>query len=295
MPRGEYQPRRHEPHQDDRVKTALQTLEAGIDAILDSDHFVAYLRTMARLPHYSFGNLILIHAQHPAPTMVAGYRRWQNLGRQVHKGERGIKILVPYKRKVTQDEDRNDDAGDRMVVQGFGVGTVFDVSQTDGDPLPEPPRPEAIDGVSDVGMRLFVDLWDFLELNGVSVSREQTAPANGYFQPATNRVAIGYHSDGDQATKTLTHETAHVVAGHTLGMNDRDVETVAESAAFVVLTRYGLDSAGYSFPYIARWAQDRGVFKRNVDTVQHVASAIIAGLEGDAVVPHHTVADVTLE
>ncbi len=282
MPRGEFQPRHDESQQDDRVKHALETLEAGIDAILDSDHFAAYLRTMARLPQYSFGNLVLIHAQHPAPTMVAGYRRWQELGRQVKKAERGIKILVPHKRKITREEESDDTESTRMMVRGFGVGTVFDVSQTEGDPLPEPPRPEVIDGASDMGMRLYGDLLDFLETNGVSVSREHTEPANGYFQPATNHVAIGYHIDGDQATKTLTHETAHVVAGHTLGMNDRDVETVAESAAYVVLTRYGLDSSGYSFPYIARWSQDRTVLKRNLDTVQHVSSTIIAGIEGDA-------------
>jgi antirestriction protein ArdC len=279
MSRGEYQPRHHEHQQDDRVKNALETLETGIDAILDSEHFAAYLRTMARLPHYSFGNLVLIHAQHPAPTMVAGYRRWQELGRQVKKAEHGIKILVPYTRKMTQSDVGDSDAENRVVVRGFGVGTVFDVSQTEGDPLPEPPRPEVVEGASDLGMRLYVDLWDFLETNGVSVSREHTEPANGYFQPATNHVGIGYHIDGDQVTKTLTHETAHVVAGHTLGMNDRDVETVAESAAYVVLTRYGLDSASYSFPYVARWAQDRAVLKRNLDTVQHVSSAIIAAIE----------------
>lgn len=131
-------------------------------------------------------------------------------------------------------------------------------------------------------MRLFVDLWDFLQSNGVSVSREHTEPANGYFQPAANHVGVGYHIDGDQATKILTHETAHVVAGHTLGMKDRDIETVAESAAYVVLTRYGLDSASYSFPYIAQWAQDRTILKRNLDTVHHVSSAIVAGIEDGA-------------
>ena len=291
MPRGEYQPRHDESQQDDRVKNALETLEAGIHAILDSDHFAAYLRTMARLPQYSFGNLVLIHAQHPAPTMVAGYRRWQELGRQVKKAERGIKILVPHiyrgKRTGEGTSEKDHESGDEQepgtkTLRGFGVGTVFDVSQTDGPPVPEPPPVEMIDGASDMGMRLYGDLLDFLETNGISVSREHTEPANGYFQPATNHVAIGYHIDGDQATKTLTHETAHVVAGHTLGMNGQDIETVAESAAFVVLTRYGVDSSGYSFPYVARWARDRTTLKRNLDTVQHVSSTIIAALEGDS-------------
>jgi len=132
MPRGEYQPRYGEQPREDRVKDAILSLEAGIDAILEGDGFAAYLKTMAKLPHYSFGNVLLIHAQHPAPTMVAGYRRWQSLGRQVRKGERGIKILVPYRRKIAQDEDSDETPGERMAVRGFGVGTVFDVSSTEG-------------------------------------------------------------------------------------------------------------------------------------------------------------------
>jgi hypothetical protein len=136
-----------------------------------------------------------------------------------------------------------------------------------------------IKGASDPGMRLFVDLWDYLESHNVSVSREHTAPANGYFRPAVNHVGIGSHVDGDQATKTLAHETAHVVAGHALGMDDRDVETVAESSAFVVLSYYGIDTSGYWFPYVARWAQDRAILKRNLDAIQRVASTILAGVE----------------
>jgi len=89
------------------------------------------------------------------------------------------------------------------------------------------------------------------------------------------------HIDGDQATKTLMHETAHMVAGHALGMDHRDVETVAESAAFVVLQHYGIDSAEYTFPYLATWAQDRTVLKRNLSAVQHTAHRIIRGLEGE--------------
>jgi hypothetical protein len=85
---------------------------------------------------------------------------------------------------------------------------------------------------------------------------------------------------GDQATKTLAHETGHVVAGHTFGMNSRDVETVGESAAFAVLSHFGIDSSGYTFAYVARWAQDRAVLKRNLEAIQQTAHQIIEGLEG---------------
>jgi hypothetical protein len=277
MPRGEYSPRYGEPTREDRVRDALQTLEHGIDSILDSEGFASYLQTLARFHSYSFGNVLLIRAQRPDATRVAGYRKWLELGRQVKKGEQGIKILVPFKHKATVAEEDGED----VVVKGFGVGTVFDVAQTDGDTLPNPPAVERIGGASDRGMRLFVDLLDYLELQNVPVARENTKPANGYFDPKRRHVALDVDLDGDQATKTLTHEACHVVADHTLGMISQDVETVAESAAFVVLNHYGLDSSGYTFPYVAGWAQNRVILKRNLGAVQGTAHRVIADLEGE--------------
>jgi hypothetical protein len=196
----------------------------------------------------------------------------------VKKGEKGIKILVPYKHKIKPEEGQEQE--ETVVLRGFGVGTVFDVSQTEGDPIPQGPMPEVIDGASDVGMRLYVDLIDYLDTRGIPVARAHTAPSNGSFDPHTGQISVGYHIDGDQASKTLTHEAAHAVAGHTLGMNSQDVETVAESAAYVVLNHYGIDSSGYSFPYVSRWAQDRAVFKANLEAIQQTAHQIIGGLEG---------------
>jgi len=229
--------------------------------------------------------------QAPAATRVAGYKKWQELGRQVRKGEKGIVILVPHKRRLTRDQkDTGDEqkeegiAAERTAltsVSGFGIGRLFDISQTDGDPLPEPPHPEMVDGASDTGMRLYADLLDYLELHGVTTGREDTEPANGYYQPFNRHVGIGHHINGDQATKTLTHEVAHMVSGHLSGGERRDAETIAESAAFVVLTHYGIDSSDYTFPYVATWAQDRAVLKRNLAAIQQVSHRIIAGIEGE--------------
>jgi hypothetical protein len=130
-------------------------------------------------------------------------------------------------------------------------------------------------------MRLFVDLLDYLEGEGIPVRREVLPTANGYWEPDTKRIGLGTHIDGDQATKTLTHETAHMVAGHTLGMQDSDLETVAESVAFVILSHYGIDSSGYSFPYVARWARNRTVLKRNLDAIQRASHRILATFEGE--------------
>src|SRR5947209_15248231 len=100
MPRGEHdRPGGLSPHE--RTATALKTLEEGIDAILTGEAFADYLRTMARFHAYSAGNIALIKFQAPFASRVAGYHRWQELGRQVKKGEKAIKILVPHKRKIT--------------------------------------------------------------------------------------------------------------------------------------------------------------------------------------------------
>jgi antirestriction protein ArdC len=279
MPRGEYESRYRGPTREERLQDTLQTLERGIDSILTSETFASYLKALSRFHSYSFGNVLLIRAQRPDATRVAGYWKWLELGRQVKKGEQGIKVLVPFKHKATTAEE---DETSAFVVKGFGVGTVFDVAQTEGDPLPDPPAVDPISGASDRGMRLFADLLDYLELQNVPVTRETTKPANGYFDPKRRRVALDVDLDSDQATKTLTHETCHVVAGHTLGMNSQDVETVAESAAFVVLNHYGIDISGYTFPYVAGWAQDRVILKRNLGAVQQTAHRIIVDLEGES-------------
>lgn len=137
-------------------------------------------------------------------------------------------------------------------------------------------------------MRLYADLLDYLNEHGIAVGRDDTGHANGSYDPHRRQIAIGYHIDGDQATKTLTHETAHAIAGHTLSMNSRDVETVAESTAFVVLSHYGIDSAGYSFPYVSAWARDKQTFRRNLTAIQHTAHTIIGALEAETERPSRT-------
>ena len=117
--------RREQAHRA-RLDEALRQLEAGIDAILESDGYQRYLAAMGRFHRYSYGNILLILAQQPGATRVAGYRRWQALGRQVRRGERGITIITP---RFSQEKDP--DSGEkREVLAGFGTGTVFDIAQT---------------------------------------------------------------------------------------------------------------------------------------------------------------------
>ena len=260
----------------ERVNAALASLEQGIDGILDSQSFAAYLATMAKFHQYSAGNILLITLQAPEASRVAGYQRWKQLGRQVKLGEKGIKILVPHVKKQTDEETGEEE----RIVRGFGLGTVFDIKQTDGKPLPEPPVAREIRESTDAGMVLFGHLMRFVEGEGVTVEREELEHGHGYYAPNERRIALGNHLEGDQRTKTLAHEAVHYVADHRGWTSREDAETVAESAAFVVLNHYGIDTSGYSFAYVANWAQDRAVVKRNLEAIQRTAHAVIAGMEG---------------
>jgi hypothetical protein len=106
----------------ERLAATLGTLEAGVDSIVGSEEFGRYLTVMSRFHTYSFGNTMLIHLQRPDATRVAGYRKWQELGRQVRKGEQGIKILVPHRMKIQSEVDTDE----QVVIRSFGIGSVFD-------------------------------------------------------------------------------------------------------------------------------------------------------------------------
>jgi hypothetical protein len=269
---------------DERLAAVLATLERGIEAMLTSDGFAAYLRAIARFPTYSARNVALINAQNPNASRVLGYRAWQTLGRQVRRGERGIRILAPYRRTLTPDDGEEATAERTTAITGFGVATVFDIAQTDGEPLPAPTAPQLLAGDSPVASWLWDRLAAFLADEAVPLDRRPLAQGYGVYFPVIRRVAVLVGLDGDQATKTLAHECAHHVAlTRAIGRHEAsraDAETIAEGAAFAVLARYGLDSGDYSFPYVAAWAADRAVLARNLATIRETAVILIAAVEG---------------
>jgi antirestriction protein ArdC len=191
----------------EKLHTALDKLEAGIAAIIDGESFARYLRTLACFHTYSAHNALLIQAQRPDATRVTGYRAWQALGRQVRKGEKGIMILVPLGFRVAATEaeparnaqnaqNPDEPQGGHQtpgtvarVVTRFGVGYVFDVAQTDGEPLPAPPAARLLEEASDLGAALWDALRAWLEAQGVAVGLEDFERANGYYDPARRKVA----------------------------------------------------------------------------------------------------------
>jgi len=262
---------------DEKMRDALATLEWGIAAILDGEEFARYLTTLARFHMYSPNNVAMIHAQSPVATRVAGYRAWRALGRQVKKGERGIRIVVPHRVRVAPAEDGGQDV---QMITGWGVGFVWDVDQTIGEPLAAPPIHGALTGDATVAAIVREELTGWLRREGATLVWKETGRANGYYLPRTREIAIHHDLTGVPELKTLVHEAAHFAADHCGGVRWEDAETVAEGAAYTVLSHFDLDTSGYSFGYVAEWARDLAVVRRNLAAIQQVAHRLIVAIEG---------------
>jgi N-terminal domain of anti-restriction factor ArdC len=161
---------------------ARRLLEESVADLASSEGWTRYLESRSRFHSYSFGNVMLIAFQRPGATRVAGYRKWQELGRQVRKGERGISILAPMVRKVDRDDGTEPD----RVVSGFRTVSVFDVSQTDGEPIPEHPC-RVLTGDGPEGLE--AALLAHAAAEGLTVATETIrGGANGFIDRAGRRI-----------------------------------------------------------------------------------------------------------
>ncbi len=267
-----------EASREERMQEVLRILEHGIESILTSEGYKQYLHTASRFHAYSFGNVILVMLQKPDATRVAGFHTWKSLGRSVKKGEKGIRIMVPYKAKIEKED--NDPL---YVIKGFGVGYVWDVLQTEGRPIPEPPTVKDPEGENDEAERITMQLTRFATESGVTIVRDFTGSQRGYWHPTRHEIGIRSDLTGISAVKTTCHEVAHFLADHRATVDRADAEDVAESAAYVTLMHMGIDTSGYSFGYIAGWAKDMTVFRRNLGEVQKISHQMIAIIAGDGV------------
>lgn len=262
----------------------LARLEQAVGQIQDSDTFRAYLDVQARFHRYSWANVALILAQRPDATRVAGYNAWLRMRRYVRRGEKAIKIVVPMtKRGAGENED-----DERQLF--FGTGNVFDISQTDGEPLPEVEVPVL---TGEQGQELFLRLNLLAHQEGLSVRtgdpEKMPRELMGYYSPA-DRVILIKQAPMLQMTKTIAHELGHHFAVHAGGKDAStrpEQETVAESTAYVVCAHFGLDTGERSFPYIATWAKDRHVLREALGTIQKVSAIIIDRVEQRTVDERH--------
>ena len=284
-----------------QMKEITERLEQGVKDIFTSEMYTTYLRTMAKFHNYSFNNTLLIAMQRPDATLVAGFNAWKNkFNRYVKKGEKGIQIIAPAPIKEVGEREKIDkDTGlavlnengepemERVeyVVPRFRLTTVFDISQTDGEPIPSLEVNEltasvkdyalltaAIEQVSPVPMR-------FDEIEG---------DAKGYYSDADKEICIQVGMGESQTIKTMIHEVAHAMLHNSDFMKQRGEEkdrltkeTEAESIAFTVCSVLDIDTSDYSFPYVASWASGKEMkeLKDSMDTIRLTAADFLEKLE----------------
>ena len=279
----------------------LNELAAGIADLTTTEAWQRYLDVQSRFHRYSFANTMLIMMQCPGATAVMPYGNaekqtgWLGIGRQVRKGETGIRIWAPSTRKLDPAADRLKVIGPdgklakTEVLTGFRLVSVFDVSQTDGEPLPKPNR--LLDGDDPAG--LFAQLMDVAIELGFSV--QVTPEIAG--RPGANGICVFVGESGAEITvagsrspaqkvKSEVHEIAHALL-HNGSIITRGLkELEAESVAYVVCKYLGLDTSDYSFGYVAGWKggdaeQAREAIKASGQRISGASKQILDGLEAE--------------
>ena len=293
----------------ERIKEITAGIEKGIQELFESDRYRNYLTTMSRFHRYSLNNVMLIHAQKPDATLVAGFNKWKNsFGRHVKKGEKGIQILAPTPYKIKQEEQKLDpdtklplldENGEpvteekEVTIPMFKVVSVFDVSQTDGRPLPQ------------ISSTLTGDVAEyevFLEAlhrtSPVPISFQAMEPGmDGYFAPKKQKIFLREGMSQVQTICAAVHEIAHSKLhdyehmteladdGETIlvpGEKSRNTEEVeAESVSYAVCQYFGIETAENSFGYIAAWSQGKELkeLRASLETINKISSELITGIE----------------
>ena len=277
----------------DKVKELTAQLEEGLNALKDSDEYKKFLTCMSKFHSYSYNNTLLIMMQMPQATYVAGFNSWKNnFHRNVKKGEKGIKILAPAPYKKMVEMKKTDQNGktfiqeEEVTIPCFKPVTVFDVSQTEGEPIPELINGELKSDVIDYD-RLFKALKGVTDIP-IEIT-DITGEAKGYFDPKDSRIVIQENMSQSQTIKTMIHEIAHsILHDHTKQENtekkDRNTKEVeAESVAFTVCKHFGISTDDYSFGYILGWSKDASLkeFKSSLETIQRCSSRIIGRIEAN--------------
>ena len=289
----------------EKLKEITDRLEQGITELFDSERYKEYLQVMSKFHNYSFNNTLLIAMQKPDASLIAGFNAWKNnFGRNVMRGEKGIRILAPSPYKIRQEVEKKDPQTGKTVIGGDGkpvtetkeiqipaykVVAVFDVSQTEGRELPSISANELTGDVEQ-----YEDFFAALEKTSpVPMGFEKIeGTAHGYYHLEEKRIAIDEGMSELQNLKTAIHEIAHAKL-HDIDLNApqeeqadrpdrRTREVQAESIAYTVCQHYGLDTSDYSFGYVAGWSSGRELaeLKSSLETIRATAAEIINSIDG---------------
>lgn len=237
----------------DKLQGAMQLLEDGIKSLINSERWISYLKFHSTFHQYSFNNRLMIWLQMPNASLIAGFGAWKKLGRYVKKGEKGLVIFAPNtKTKLVQEKQENGESVEKKVkfLTGYHLTTVFDVSQTDGKPLPVTDVLKKLEGETEVYEQLLASCPFPVE------EKESCDGANGRIYRDTGKIEILKSNSEMQKVKTLIHEWAHGllhIGPEAMTVENHVRELEAESTAFIVCQELGIDSSHYSFGYLAGW------------------------------------------
>lgn len=279
------------------LKALTEQLEKSIQDFMESEKYKAFLSSMAKFHNYSLNNQILIAVQKPDSTLCAGYTTWQKQNRYVKKGEKGIRIIcpAPYKKEYLKDvidkttgkpELLPDGKAKQEIVQKvipfFKVGYIYDISQTEGQPLPE--IADILEGDLDEGLKSLKEA--MLQASPVPVCFQPIdGETNGFYSPAAGEIVVDSTLSEKQSLKTLIHETAHALLHNPEASSSQSTretkEVEAESVAYVVCQYFGLDTSDYSFGYIAGWSSGKGTpeLKASLENIRNTSNEIISNVE----------------
>jgi len=286
----------------DRLKEITASIEDGIKELFQSETYAQYLQTMSRFHHYSVNNQVLIHMQKPDATLVAGFNKWKNqFGRNVIKGEHGIKIIAPtpFKKKIEQekldpdtqlpmlDEDGKIITEEKTIqIPMYKPVTVFDVSQTEGKPLPQ-----LAHDLSGNVANYDVFMEALRRSSPVPISIEvMRGGMDGYFDLEHQDIAIRKGMSEVQTVSAVIHEVAHALLHNRTKDTEKKTpeisrsteEVQAESISYAVCAYYGIATGDNSFGYIASWSKDKTLpeLRESLEVISKTADGLINDIDG---------------
>ena len=285
----------------------FQRIDEGVEAVFSSDKYKEYLKFVSKFTDYSARNTMLINLQRPDATLVGSFGLWKRLGRSVNKGESGIVIMSPVPHKTNQfvkverqAEDEwgnklyNDDGTEQMetvekniVEMRFKKQYVFDLSQTDGKPIPDPVQ-ELVGEIDEEKLNIIFKA--IKKVTDIAPEyRNITGGAKGYYSPSAKSIIIKTGMSGEQVLKTVVHESAHCLLHDpdkkivTTKSPRNEKEVQAESIAFIVCEKLGVDTSDYSFPYIASWSEGKQLDQLNkfLDEIQKTSQTLFTAIDSE--------------
>jgi len=265
MARKTYTPQQKEAARAARAEKVEQMhdeLSAAVDALMQSGRWLRWLDFLGSFHRYSFNNTMLIQVQCPHATQVAGFKAWQAKGRQVRKGEKGIRIFGKPFRLVSETDEATGETTRKAIKCPPPVVSVFDISQTDPIEGVEQPTAPVAQLQGDDHAALYERISQWMTGQGWTVTREQIpGESNGYCTvDGTRRIVVDADLSDAHAAKTAIHEAAHAILHTdddgklTTEPDQATRELEAESVAYVVAGLHDLDTSDYSVGYVASWS-----------------------------------------